>query len=375
MIRTAKFTLKFLTKKKRELLEETFELFKFYLQKTIDLMWEGKIPVRKFMSSAKIDWMCNLSSSYKSMIYKQASEMVRSAKRNGGSKPVVKNLTIEFDERVVKVKSFPSYFDKWVKLRLPFIKEGCKRKGQELMIPLKEHKHSLKFKDWNLRKTVMINLDENWVQLVYEKETPKPKEEGKVLGIDLGYRNLITTSEPRFIGKDIIRLYEKIARKKQGSKAFKRALKERDDKINEIINKELDLSDVAVLKVEDLKNLKKGISGRFSRKFNNKYQRFVYRRVLEKLARKCEEEAVQFLRIPPEYTSQTCPVCHFRDPTNRKGERFRCRKCGYENHADVVGAMNIASREPKVPGAGKGGFPPTFDECIVVLEKLNFEWR
>jgi len=356
MVRSTKFTLKFLTKKKRELLERVFEFWRFYLQKTIDLMWEGKIPVRRFISSAKIDWMDNLGGNYKSMIYKQASEIVRSTKKKKGSKPLVKNLTIAFDENAAEVKSFPSSFDKWIKIRLPFVKEGCKRKRQELMIPTKEHKHSLKFKDWNLRKTVMINLDKNWVELLYEKETPKPKQEGKVLGIDLGYKNLITTSEPRFIGKDTIKLYEKLARKKQGSKAFKKTLKERNNKINEAINKELDLSDVKTLKVEDLKNLKKNIKRKLPRKFNNKYQYFVYRRVLEKLERRCEQEAVRLLRIPPAYSSMTCPVCHFRDKNNRNDEKFRCLRCGYENHADVVGAMNIASWEPKVPNAGKENF-------------------
>jgi hypothetical protein len=160
MIRSAKYNLKFATIRKKRLLEETFKLYKYYLQKTIDLMWEKKIPVKKFMSTKDIDWMDNLGGQYKQLIYKHASQIVRSARRKKKkSKPEIKNLTICFDEKFIEILPSNNTFDRWIRIRLPFIKEGKKRERIEILIPLKEHKHSLKFKDWNLRKTIMINLD------------------------------------------------------------------------------------------------------------------------------------------------------------------------------------------------------------------------
>lgn len=51
------------------------------------------------------------------------------------------------------------------------------------------------------------------------------------------------------------------------------------------------------------------------------------------------------LRVPPEYTSQTCPVCGVVDAENRKEQAvFHCRHCGHEDHADVNAAKNILVR-------------------------------
>lgn len=46
--------------------------------------------------------------------------------------------------------------------------------------------------------------------------------------------------------------------------------------------------------------------------------------------------------VPPQYTSQTCPACGHVSADNRQTQaRFECVDCGYEEHADVVGAINV----------------------------------
>ena len=46
--------------------------------------------------------------------------------------------------------------------------------------------------------------------------------------------------------------------------------------------------------------------------------------------------------VPPMYTSQTCPECDKVSELNRTTQaRFCCIECGYQNHADIVGAINI----------------------------------
>jgi len=350
MKRSSRYALKFATQKKKELLKETFDVFGEHLQKTIDLIWEKKIPLKRYMSSKQIDWMGDLGGQYKQLIYKRADEIVKSVKfkkKGKRTKPIIKNLTINFDERIVQIEESHNSFDKWIILRLPFIKKRYKNQRIEILIPIKEHKHSLKFKDWPRAKS--IRLSRTYATFVFEKELPKVKEKGEIIGIDSGYKNLLTTSKGQFIGKGFDKTYEKIARKKQGSKAFKRALVERNNKMNECINKELDLVNVKEIRAENLKGLRKGIKGKFRKQFNNKYQRWVYRQALEKLERTCEENRVLFTKVPPAYTSQTCPVCHFRHKDNRRNERFQCLECSYEEHADIVGAINIASRSLNVP--------------------------
>ncbi|WUJ69968.1 transposase [Kribbella soli] len=48
-------------------------------------------------------------------------------------------------------------------------------------------------------------------------------------------------------------------------------------------------------------------------------------------------------RIHPAYTSQTCSRCGHCVPGNRESQAFRCRSCGYRDHADVNAAINIAA--------------------------------
>lgn len=51
------------------------------------------------------------------------------------------------------------------------------------------------------------------------------------------------------------------------------------------------------------------------------------------------------ITVPPQYTSQTCPDCGLVSAANRRSQAaFACIACGYCNHADVVGAINIRER-------------------------------
>ena len=60
--------------------------------------------------------------------------------------------------------------------------------------------------------------------------------------------------------------------------------------------------------------------------------------------------------VPPQYTSQTCPICKRVDKANRPSQaEFRCVACSYENHADVVAAMNILERGLRLFACGRAG--------------------
>ena len=48
------------------------------------------------------------------------------------------------------------------------------------------------------------------------------------------------------------------------------------------------------------------------------------------------------IAVPPHYTSQTCPCCGHTAKENRQTQaRFACVACGFEENADLVGAINI----------------------------------
>ena len=60
--------------------------------------------------------------------------------------------------------------------------------------------------------------------------------------------------------------------------------------------------------------------------------------------------------VPPHNTSTTCPLCHHVAAENRRTQvQFKCVNCGYEQNADVVGAMNVLARGHCVAACGEEG--------------------
>ena len=46
--------------------------------------------------------------------------------------------------------------------------------------------------------------------------------------------------------------------------------------------------------------------------------------------------------VPPQNTSRTCPCCGHVSADNRQTQaQFLCVDCGFEENADVVGAINV----------------------------------
>ena len=60
------------------------------------------------------------------------------------------------------------------------------------------------------------------------------------------------------------------------------------------------------------------------------------------------------LTVPAHNTSRTCPCCSHVSKDNRKTQaKFECVECGYENHADLVGAINILERGHRLLACGE----------------------
>ena len=60
------------------------------------------------------------------------------------------------------------------------------------------------------------------------------------------------------------------------------------------------------------------------------------------------------LAVPPHNTSRTCPCCGHIAKENRITQaEFLCVDCGYENNADVVGAINVLERGYRLLACGE----------------------
>ena len=60
------------------------------------------------------------------------------------------------------------------------------------------------------------------------------------------------------------------------------------------------------------------------------------------------------IAVPPHNTSRTCPACGHVSKENRRSQaQFACVACGYKNHADVVGAINVLERGHRLLACGE----------------------
>ncbi len=58
---------------------------------------------------------------------------------------------------------------------------------------------------------------------------------------------------------------------------------------------------------------------------------------------KAERKGIKVRYVNPEYTSQTCSRCGYKDKENRQNqEKFKCLNCGFELNADHNASINIA---------------------------------
>ncbi|GAG39259.1 unnamed protein product, partial [marine sediment metagenome] len=240
----------------------------------------------------------------------------------------IKNVSITLDKNVYNIVQ-GNTFDEFIEIKLPYIEEGYIQKRKFVRIPIKQHKHSLKYKDWTRKDAIILN--QYGVTFIYEKETPPKRKVENSIGIDIGYKKLLTTSSNNYYGIEMQRIYEKLSRQKQGSKNFKQTLVERDKLINQFCNELNGNENFDELVVENLKNVKH--KSKINRKFMNKLQRWTYPKVINKLERLSEEEGFQLTKIDPAYTSQRCSKCGSIDKKSRKGEVYQC-SCGLEIDAD-----------------------------------------
>jgi len=333
MIRKSTINLKFANKGKLEKVKKIAIEYQRVVNVFIDSLWEQRQFSGSFVKNTTIEgW---LSARLKQAAAKQALSIVKSQrKKKKKQKPTLNRIVMELDSRFVDITQNVNSFDVWIKLSSI---------GNKIIInlPSQKHIHFNHFLDngWTIKKSIRLRITDRgyFADIFFEKKTLAIKTKGKAKAIDIGYKKLIVSSDGEFIGDSSI--YEKIARKKQGSKAFKRALIERDELVN-VSCKKLNLNNVKVLYAEDLKNVKHKSKGKIRKKFNNKLQRWVYVKVLGKCAMLCEELGVLFVKKAPQYSSQRCCFCGVICKSNRCGESYKCA-CGNIMDADLNAAKNI----------------------------------
>ena len=383
MIKSSKLSVKFANASKREQLDVFIAEYRRVVSVFVDLLWmDEKIPcLLPSDTTSKIDsW---LSARAVQCAGKQASGIVRGtrkkqekrlfminkllgsnlikkAKKLQGiydrvvtSKPSIATVNPELDGRFIKINTKNNTsFDIW----LTISSLGNKLK---LVLPLKRSKH---FNELDSKGAIKagVRLGPSAVTFMFDLPDVPKKEQGAVLGIDIGLKSVLSCSDGVASyrdthGHDLDSILQVMTRKKKGSLGFKRSKSHRKNYINWSIN-QLNLRNYKEVRLENIKHLRRG------RRSSSLLSHWTYTEIFDKLKSKCEEQGVLVTQISATYTSQRCSACGWVRKSNRKGKLFRCGSCSFEHDADLNAAKNIAlpligiPKQQRLLQANRAGF-------------------
>ena len=290
----------------------------------------------------------------------------------------IKDLAKAFENFFAKRSNFPNFKCKGEKdsFRIP---QGFKLEQQNNRIYLPKigwvcYRNSRNVFG-NLKNVTVKQKCGKWyisIQVEFEMETPKPN--GGEIGIDMGIARFATLSNGEYFqpinafknlkGK-LAKLQKRLKHKTKFSKNWQK-LKAKIAKLHHRISniRKNHLHQIsskiskkhAIVYVEDLKieNMSKSAKGNIEQHGKNVKQKSGLNRAIldqawgefrRQLDYKLLWNGGFLFAVPPQNTSRTCPNCGHTAKDNRKTQaEFKCVQCGYENNADVVGAINVLKR-------------------------------
>lgn len=208
---------------------------------------------------------------------------------------------------------------------------------------------------WDVRSSMLrydIKKDTFFLHIVIRKTSPESSGD-KVLGIDRGIVNIAVCSNNVFFnGKQIKNVRGKYAflRSKlqsKGTKSAKRLLRKISRKensfvkdTNHCISKTIVNMPYDIFALEDLTSIR--VQSRKGKKFNRKLNNWSFYQLAQFLEYKAEALGKSVIYIDPRYSSQKCSKCGDIRKSNRKGNSYHCKACGFETHSDRNASLNIA---------------------------------
>jgi IS605 OrfB family transposase len=195
-------------------------------------------------------------------------------------------------------------------------------------------------------------------------------DEPTVCGVDVGMRCLLVASIPskdraKFIGGSAFgELWHEIKRhstrrvvlnrdhKRHASAAHSDKCSRLRKHACELASRQLIdwcmLNRVTTIRLEDLSGIRDRCSeeGKTEqdRTWNLRLSHWPWYYLQQRIEQKAAAYGITVEKVNPHLTSQTCSSCGHVDSANREGAQFKCLRCGFERHADLNAANNIAKR-------------------------------
>lgn len=285
--------------------------------------------------------------------------------------PTLRETCIQGNCNVLKLEpSTDSTFDYWLKV-------STLDKGHPLLVPVKladYHIEALTDQKTKQRRpinsSVTLNRRDNawWLTLSYDEVVAvKTKPDTKVVGIDVGIANFVTTSDGKqygtFNGK--LRKRQKRDREKRRRKAKLRACLRKKGvpeerlpssssatgqrltrHVKQEINRAVNLCFEEHAGCQFAYEQLSVASMRFKARAQNAYLRASQLgQIPKQIEWNAKKRGVQATRVKSAYSSQQCHRCWYTDRANRPNQQtFCCKVCGHTMHADRNASENIADR-------------------------------
>jgi len=199
-----------------------------------------------------------------------------------------------------------------------------------------------------------------WLHVVVTVPAPEIAPTDQVVGVDLGIVRPAVTSTNHFLGERAWKAIEgrlfhlKRALQKKGTKSAKRHLKRVRGKqarfrrnSDHILSKQIvaEIEPGATIVLENLTDIRKRTKVKRKTETSRRVHSWSFAQLKSFIEYKAEERGCTVVAVDPRHTSQACSCCGHTARNNRRSRgRFVCRKCGYELHADLNAARNIAAK-------------------------------
>jgi len=199
-----------------------------------------------------------------------------------------------------------------------------------------------------------------WLHVVVSIPAPDVEPTNQIVGVDLGVVRPAVLSANQFLGLRRWKATEgrlfhlKRALQKKGTKSARRHLKRVRHKqarfrrnTDHILSKQIvrlvELGSTIV--VENLTDIRKRVKARYQTKTQRRIHVWSFAQLKSFIEYKAEERGCTVVAVDPRHTSQACSCCGHTARNNRRSRgRFVCRNCGFELHADLNAARNIAAK-------------------------------
>lgn len=224
-----------------------------------------------------------------------------------------------------------------------------------------------------------------FINFVVDIPTQPTGKTPKVIGVDLGRRDIATTSTGKsWSGKQIQNIrdrYSKVranvqSKRTRSARRLTKRLSGRERRFQEWLNHNISQQLVqeakqtgAALAFEDLTNIRQSLNtkprSKIERRRTNNWAFYQLRLFVEY---KANIAGVLVVFVPPAYTSQTCSRCGHIHPVKgksyRNGKVFKCGHCGFEHDADTNAANNIAALGRSVSSPESPGMSCQLEESL-----------